>query len=140
MRTYDPAQIVVQFGPIVASGFQDGSFIKASRDADTFTKYVGTDGETSRARSRNKSGSAELTLAQTSLTNDLLSGVAEVDEMTGFGVYPLTIKDLNGTTLLFAPEAWIRKSPENEFGKEIGPRAWVFDTGSMDVFTGGSLL
>lgn len=140
MRTYDPAQIVIQWGPIIASGYQDGSFAKASRDADTFAKYVGTDGEVSRARSRNRAGSVEITLAQTSLTNDLLSQEQEVDELTGLGVYPLTVKDLNGTTLVYAPEAWLKKPAEVEYGKEIGPRVWTFDTGSMDVFVGGSLL
>jgi hypothetical protein len=140
MRTYDPAQIVIQFGPYILSGYQDGTFVKAGRDGDTFTKYVGTDGEVSRARSRNKSGNVEVTLAQTSITNDLLSGVQELDELTGAGVYPFTIKDLNGTTLLFAPEAWIKKPADTEYGKEIGPRAWLFDTGKMETFTGGSLL
>lgn len=139
MRTYDPAQIVVQFGPIIMSGYQDGTFVKAGRDGDTFTKYVGVDGEVSRGRNRNKAGNAALTLAQTSATNDLLSSVQEVDELTGAGVYPFTIKDLNGTTLFFSPEAWIKKPPDTEYGKEIGPREWLFDTGKVETFTGGSL-
>lgn len=140
VKTYDPALIVGQWGGIIFSGYQDGEFIKASRDEDTFKKYVGTDGEVSRVRSRNKTGTVTLTLAQTSMANDEIAAQAEEDELTGLIVAPLTIKDLSGATLFFSPDAWVKKPAEVAYGKEIGPREWVFDCGSVEVFVGGSAL
>lgn len=139
VKTYDPSKIVMTLGTILVSGYADGEFVKAARDADTFTKFVGTDGEVSRTRNRNKTGTVTFTLAQTSLTNDALAALAETDELTGAGVVPVLIKDLNGTTLFAAGSAWIRKPPEVAYGKEIGHREWVIDTGPVEVFVGGSL-
>ncbi|SRR6266540_1872930 len=140
VKTYDPAQIVCTLGAIIVSGYQDGEFVKAGRDADTFTKYAGTDGEISRSRTRNKSGRVTFTLAQTSASNDALAALALLDELSGRGVVPLMIKDLSGTTRVAAGAAWVVKPPEAAFGKEIGPREWVIDTGPVEIFNGGSDL
>lgn len=137
MKTYDPSKIVMTLGSIIVSGYADGEFVKASRDADAFTKVVGTDGEVTRTRSLNRAGSATFTLAQTSATSDLLAALAAVDEADGVGVVPLLIKDLNGATLFAAGEAWVRKVPEIGFGKDQTPREWIIDTGPVSVFVGG---
>lgn len=139
VRTYDPKKVLVIIGGVPMSGFSDGDFIKAVRDEDAFMKKVGVDGETSRAKNNNRSGSLTLTLMQTSLSNDVLSGFAAADELASAGVVPVLIKDLSGTTTFFSSDAWIKKMPEGGFGKEVGTREWVLDTTAIDAFIGGNL-
>lgn len=136
-KTYDPGRVVVQYGPFLITGFADGTFVKASRNEDTFKLYVGADGTPARARSRNKSGSVELTLSQTSPSNDALSSAHLADELLGAGVYPLMIKDLNGTTLVAAAEAWVSKPSDVEDGKEVSPRTWKLESGALAIWSGG---
>jgi len=136
--SYDPSQVVVTFAGAALHGFADGAFIKAERHEDAFMLQVGADGEAARARNRNRSGSATLTLQQTSVSNDALSGLAALDEAGGAGTGPLLVKDLNGSTLLLAPVAWIKKLAAVEYGKELGHREWTFETGEFVIFVGGN--
>lgn len=138
-KTYDPGLVIVTFGSTIITGYADGTFVKASRNEDAFKTYVGADGTPARSRSRNRSGSIEITLSQTSPSNDALSASVLADELLGTGVSPCSIRDLNGTTLVVAPEAWVRKPADIEEGKEIGPRTWTIDTGRMEMLVGGNL-
>ncbi len=138
-KTYDPGVVVITFGPWVITGYADGTFVKASRNEDTFKVYVGADGSPSRSRSRNKSGTIEVTLAQTSPSNDALASAAAADELLGTGIYPAMVKDLNGTTLVSAAEAWVRKPADVEEGKEVAGRPWTIETGAMQIFAGGTV-
>jgi len=140
VKTYDPKKCLVIIGGVPMSGFGEDTFVAVARDEDAFTKVVGADGEVSRSKSANRAGSLTLTLMQTSLSNDVLSALAAADELDGRGVVPVLIKDLTGTTTLFAAHGWIRKVPDVELGKDIGTREWVIDTADMDVFVGGTLL
>lgn len=141
---YDPGKLIVSLGllPSPISGYQKGTFIKIARDAQAFMKFVGSDGETTRVRNRNRSGSMEITLQQGSASNATLSALAEVDELTGQGVVPMTFMDMSGTSpqsVAASTYAWIRKKPDMTFGGESEEgRVWIFDLASMDFFIGGN--
>lgn len=138
VRTYDPKAVHIIIGGVQMIGFADGVFVNAERDEDAFSKVTGADGEVSRAKSNNKSGSLTLTLKSTSPSNDILSGFAILDELSNSGVINVIIKDSLGTTNLFAGEGWVRKSPPVEYAKEISNREWILDMASMDYFVGGN--
>jgi hypothetical protein len=53
--------------------------------------------------------------------------------LTGLGILPLVITDLNGGTLFTWPQAYISKTPEWGFGKDNTDRAWAFQTGQPAV-------
>lgn len=138
VRTYDPKKVAVVIGGVPMSGFSQDTFVKVSRKEDLFTMYVGTDGETARAKSNNRSGELSLTLSQASPSNDVLSAFHVADELDNAGVVPILIKDLSGSSVFFSAAGWIRKAPDAEFGKDIKEREWVFDLASVDVFVGGN--
>lgn len=140
VKNYDPKQVVVSIGGAIMQGYADGTFVTVTRLNDAFTSHAGADGEVSRAKSNDRRGEMVLTLAQTSLSNDVLSGVAAVDERTGNGIIPIAIKDLSGTTTYFSGSGWIRKIADGSFSKEIENREWTIDLASMDAFIGGSLF
>ena len=138
VRTYDPKEVHIIIGGFEMVGFADGTFLTVSRDNDAFNKVSGADGETSRAKSNDKGGSATLVLQQTSPSNDILSGIAIADELSNSGVVPLIVTDSLGTTTLFSGEGWIKKIPDAVFAKEISNRDWVLDMASIDIFIGGN--
>lgn len=137
-KTYDPSQLQIIVGGFQISGFADGSFVTVARNADAFALYMGTDGEGTRAKSNNKSGRITFTLAQSSDSNAILSGIAAADELANSGVIPVLVKDGSGISLYAAETAWIVKYPDSEFGREVGTREWILETDSLAVFVGGN--
>lgn len=128
-KTYDPKQVVVTFLGVPLQGFADGTFITITPSAERFTKAVGADGEVARGKSNDNTSEVTLTLIQTSESNTYLSSVQLADRTTNAGAGPLSIADLQGQSLFFTESAWIRQEPDVEYAKEVGERAWVFDTG-----------
>ncbi len=139
VKNYDPAKITLVAAGTPIEGFADGTFVLAARNNQTFTSFTGADGEGARSKSNDKSGTVTFTLAQTSASNDVLAAIHNTDEGTGLGVFPVQIRDLNGTTLVSAVTAWVQKPADVEFGREIATREWVLETTSLDIFPGGAI-
>jgi hypothetical protein len=139
-KNYDPGKVVAIFRGIPLSGFAEGTFIAGEREVDAFSKVAGARGEITRVRSRNRSGMVTITLMAESPSNDSLSAVAILDEASGLGFGPLTVKDLNGNTILSAPVAWIQKVPNVEHATDASTREWVIAVASFDVYVGGALF
>jgi len=140
VEVYDPKSVVLAFGPILVSGYADGTFISVERNEDSFALMVGSDGEACRAKSNNKSGRVTVTLLQSSLTNDLLAAQAILDERSpsGDGIAPLLCKDVSGRGLFTAETAWIVKPSTASYGREVENREWVFETNELIMFAGGN--
>jgi hypothetical protein len=126
IKTYDPANVVLTVGGAIISGYGEGTMVVFDRDEDAMTKHVGADGEVSRTKNANYSGSAAITLKATSNSNAVLGSYALLDELDSSGVVPMILKDNLGHTL-FASECWVRKAPSMEWAKELSEREWVFD-------------
>lgn len=140
VRTYDPKQVIVTFGTVIVSGYAEGTFIAIAQNGDSFEKQRGADGGVDRVNKNASDYAVTLTLKQTSLTNDALSVIAALDKASNTGKLPLVVKDINGTSLFFAEQAWIGKEPDPEDGDAISSREWRFDTGIAAQFIGGNLL
>lgn len=139
-RTLDPKQIIIAFGAIPITGFPDGDFISIVPDGPSFEVVKGADGSVDRAN-KNPIYTVTITIKQTSISNDLLSAHNALDVATNIGAVPLTVKDLNGTSLFFAPQAWIEKVPDAATGNTINTREWIFRTGADSVnFIGGNFV
>ena len=130
-HSYDPANVVVNIGGHIAGGFADGTFVNVSRNNQTWTLTSGADGSTARSKSNDMSGTLEITLMQTSATNNFLSAKHAADELDGSGKFAIHLLDANGTTLLHALEAWVQQAPSVEYGKELSDRTWTIETGSL---------
>ena len=139
VKTYNPKKVIVTANGIPISGVADGTFVEFERSSDSFEKHVGSQGEVSRTQTADKSGSCTITLAQTSPSNDLFSGLAQIDELTGAGVIVLACTELSGSSVLMGAMAWIKKPAKAEFGKAVGNRQWVFDIAEYEVWNGGNV-
>ena len=137
--TYDPKQISVVIGGHIVSGYADGTFVKVMRNEDAFTTVIGADGEVTRVKTNNKSGRIEVTIQQSSASNDVFSAYAAADELSNSGIVPALVKDLVGRSLATAARVWVVKQPEAEMAKGMSNRTWVFETDELIQFTGGNV-
>ncbi len=140
VRTYDPKLITMVFGAVIVTGIAEGTFVTIAQNGDSFEKVRGADGGVDRINKNANDYSVTLTLKRTSLTNDALSAIAILDKNSNTGKFPLIVKDLNGTSLFFAEQAWIAKEPDPEEGDTMPTREWRFDTGIAKQFIGGNVL
>jgi hypothetical protein len=138
LYTYDFKKVVCVVGVAPIQGFADGSGIDLELDEDLYQKYVGADGDTSRARRHGMAANCKLTLAQTSPSNDILSALMIADVTANAGTFPLLIKDALGTTKILSGYAWVKKPPGVSYGKEVAVREWLLDIASITYFVGGN--
>jgi hypothetical protein len=138
VRTYNPKNVQLIVGAIPMSGFADGSFIKVAAAEDAYTMTVGGDGEVSRAASANRSGHCDLTLKQTSASNDILTGFAIADEASDAGVFPVTLLEMGSGRTLVQANGWIEKWPDIDYGKTIENRVWRLALADITRFIGGN--
>jgi len=125
VRMYDPSKVVITADGVTLGGWADGTFVLVEREEDSFTKVTGADGQTSRAKSNNRSGTATLTFLQTSPSNEVLSVLLARDEREGNAVFPFQIKEVGTEKRLFAATAWVQKMPNVEYGKDINNMEWT---------------
>lgn len=140
---YDPTQVVVTFAGFELTMFASGTFVSATRDDDAFETVAGAQGDITRVYKANRAGVVTLTLQQSSPSNDVLSArhATDVAELTrGQGAGELTVKDLNGTTLIQADTAWVVRPPETTFSDGLESREWQLACADLDMRAGGSLV
>ncbi len=135
VKNYDFKQIAVILGGFPIQGFaEDG--LTVAFDEDSFMLNTGADGEQTRSRSNNESALITLRLMQTSESNAVLNNFYQADKAGGTGKFAFLIKDLNGSELHAAEEAWVQKPPEAAFGKESATREWTIRCGRMTSIFG----
>lgn len=137
VKTYNAAEVIVTIAGIIVEGKADGTFLTIGRDNDSWASGTGSDGEGWRAKSNDKSGTAVMTILQTSASNDTLSALAALDEASGDGVGPLLVKDNSGRSLYEAETCWLVKPADGEFAREQTDREWTAKTDKLNVFVGG---
>jgi len=129
VMTYDPKKVIVALGGVPIGGYADGSFVKVTANSERWVRKIGADGEVNRAFSNDNTSTVDLTLLQTSLSNIYLSSVESADALTGLGMLPLLITDLNSGKSRFWAQAWIVKTPDDEKAKETTDVQWTIHTG-----------
>lgn len=139
MATYDPKMVVITFGGVPISGYTEDSFVECVPVEEKFTRKVGADGEVVRSHSANNCYDVTVTLLQSSLSNQVLSNAASLDNATGLGMLPLSITEITSGSEHFFPQAWVEKGTWGR-GKEAGDQAWVFHTGQAAAVSIGSII
>lgn len=125
LATYSPEDVtVVIAGFIHITGFASDTFLNIQKYSDTFTERESSDGVTYRLHKKSDLYKVTLTLAQTSDSNQVLTYIHKVDEVSKAGKFPLIIKDHSGSSLFFASQCWIRSIPDSDFSTEINTREW----------------
>lgn len=141
MKNYNPKQVVCTIGGNVIRGFGKTAMVKSKFLNDAFTDEVGVDSEVSRSLSGDERGELEITLMQTSDSNDILGALHELDKSSpnGAGVFAYQLEDLQGRFLESAEECWIVKSPDMALEKTPGERVWMLRMANLQRNDGGNL-
>ncbi|GLU99195.1 phage structural protein [Megamonas funiformis] len=129
--TYNPKMLVIVYGSREVDGFAEDDMVTIKPLGEGTQIYSGADGSVGRSMDPNQTYEVTIALATTSKTNDYFSNVYNLDRFTGRGILPLTIKDLSGTTVFQANQAWITNFPEHKRGRKIEAQEWVFHTGQV---------
>lgn len=127
---YTPEEVQLIVAGVPIHGFADGTFITFEWAEDLYTTVVSADGEVSRARSANRSGTMTVTLKQTSDSNAVFEGLAALDVMSNKGVFTLSLLDSSNTEI-FSASAWIQKPAGLTLSKGIENREWVIAIGRV---------
>jgi hypothetical protein len=137
LYSFDPKELSVIVGPYIIRGFSD-SQVTLARTNPAWELVVGADGEATRVKSNDRSGTVTISLQQSSPSNDELTTLALADELSNTGLFPLFVKDNLGTTLCSAETAYIEKFPDAAFAKTAQTREWVIRADDLHMFIGGN--
>lgn len=139
LATYSPEDVnIVIASALTVSGFVDGTFVSISKDFQTFTTSESSDGVPTRSHSNSQLYTLTLTLASTSVSNQPLTYLHRLDEITMMGKFPLIVKDTRGGTLFFSSSSWIEGVPDTDFSTNIDSRQWTIKCANAVLNIGGN--
>ena len=131
--TYNPKKVTCSLGSHMVRGYAEDGFIAINPNGDGITKKVGCDGEIVRSASPDDTFVVQLVLLQNSETNGFLERKAAADRENGSGMFPILIKDMSGSVVFQAAQAWVVRSATRAYGRESGNREWEIHTGSGKI-------
>lgn len=139
LNTYSPSDVIVSLaGMHTVTGYADGTFIKIMKASRPFEKTRAMNGEISRIYSKDDTFRVELTLMQSSGSNNVLSMLYNIDTATRVGKFPLFIKDGRGQTTFISATTWIEQLPDVTFGSQLDTRTWIFGCSDATIMIAGN--
>lgn len=132
--TYNFREVSVIVGTREITEFYAGSEVMAERDEESFTKQVGVEGNVTRSKSNNSCGTITLSVSQVSEDNKYLQNLANLDERTNAGIFPVKIVDKSNPSieLVTAFQAWISKPANRNYGAESSAREWMIHCADLN--------
>jgi hypothetical protein len=128
--------LIAGFIPI--EGYVDGTFISVDKDEMPYSSVRMPDGTIARKYNNSQTYTITITLHNGAETNNLLTKMWQVDEITQRGKFPLLIKDQSGSDLLFSTESWIEGIPSLTKSNAIDSRVWVIKSAYAVINIGGN--
>jgi hypothetical protein len=124
-RTYDAGAVSISIGAFLVTGYADGTYCRVAYNDNEIREVVGAEGEVTRVKGRNRTGLIEITLMQTSPTNNQLLALATADRKDGSGIFAIQVKDPYGMMLYSGNQAWVKKPPEGLLSRQAEHRVWT---------------
>lgn len=139
MLTYSPEDIsILLLGFIPVEGYIDGTFVSISKDLPPFASSITADGQQSRVHRASSTYTMRLTLSNVSPTNDVLTKLWQIDELTKSGKFPVMVKDQLGTSMFFSATSWIESLPSLYYSDRVTEREWVIKCAESVINIGGN--
>lgn len=137
--SYSPDDIDILIGGAYrVEGLAEGTFVKITKDLPTNQTFRAADGTVARKAVIGGTYTVELTLLCGSPANSVLNAFSALDEATGYGKFPLLIKDNSGNSYFFSPLSWIEIQPPLEFSTSAITNTWVFKAAEGTRRIGGN--
>lgn len=124
ITSYDPSEVTASLAglDILSGGRADGDFITVEPASEKWQTKVGADGSVIRTRVLDRRANVKLSLLPTSSRNAVMQALY-ASGLAG----PFSMRDLNGSLLVEATKAWVRKLPTAARGKEAGMIEWEIE-------------
>jgi hypothetical protein len=138
IANYSPDLVnCLAFG-IPISGFADGTFITIGKDKVPFGTTETADGQVARLFTNSQTYTISLTLHRGSPSNDVLTKLWQLDELTQKAKFPLFIKDASGSDLFFSTNTWIEGLPNMVQSTSLDTRTWVLRSSQAIINIGSN--
>lgn len=138
IASYSPEDInCLAFG-IPLDGFADGTFITIGKDKVPFGSTETADGQVARLYTNSQTYTISLTFHRGSTSNDILTKLWQLDEISQRGKFPLFIKDLSGTDLFFSTNTWIEGIPNMVQSTSFDTRTWILRSSQAVINVGSN--
>lgn len=134
---HDASAVIVTAGGTPLGGWADGDFITIEKP-ERWTKQEGSDGEVARSKQNKPGGTITITLMSGTESNSVMEALQALDELTGAGVFPISVTDMNGSLVAFSADAWISKPPTGTRGRDNGSVEWAIDCGHLQLVQGAA--
>ncbi len=139
INTYSPSDVLISVaGMHTITGYADGTFVKISKNHKPFKQQRSMNGEIARIYTEDQTFKVEITLMQSSSSNNVLSMLYNIDLATRLGKFPLIIKDGRGSTTFVALSSWIEQIPDVTFASTLSTNTWVFGCADAIINIGGN--
>jgi hypothetical protein len=140
LGSYSPNDINIIIGGVPVSGFGDGDFVSAEFSTDAAVLKEGADGSPAISYKRGlRGGQVTVTLLQTSLSNNYLSGLLFAQKY-GAGAsttIPIAVTNSQGGQVVTMPHAAFMKEPTVTYSAEVGTVEYTF-IGQLSVEYAGN--
>ena len=138
IANYSPEDVhCLAFG-IPLDGFADGTFITIGKDKVPFGSTETADGQVARLYTNSQTYTISLTFHRGSTSNDILTKLWQLDEISQVGKFPLFIKDLSGTDLFFSTNTWIEGIPNMIQSTNFDTRTWILRSSQAVINVGSN--
>ena len=139
VKEYDADQIVIIIAGVTVSrgagqsGYADGEFVSIGFKPQ-FTMKKGTDGSATRSKTNDRETDIKINLMQTNSLNAAFSALlmADVSTPNGSGIGSFVLQDLQGTTFVSVPSAWLVAPADISLDRDAKSRVWAV-SGLWDV-------
>lgn len=132
LKTLDPEQFLFHVDGVLIDGYDPDSQVKISQDEDGWNEKAGTTGEVARMKNNNAMGMIEVSLLQSSASNDYLYAKYRADRLSGRGTFPVDAVDTLGTTDISAINCYLKKPADYERGSEVKTTTWRIRVPNME--------
>lgn len=137
--TYSPEEIHIVLGGVYSvEGYVPGSFVSITKDVMPFTSERASDGSLARVYHRSDDYSIILNVMACSPTNDFLTKLWQLDEITQKAKFPIYVKDALGTSFFHSTTTWVEKIPSLDFDDKGPTRQWTLKSAQGVMNIGGN--
>lgn len=138
VANYSPDSVnCLAFG-IPLDGFADGTFITIGKDKVPYGSTETADGQVARLYTNSQTYTISLTFHRGSTSNDILTKLWQLDEISQVGKFSLFIKDLSGTDLFFSTNTWIEGVPNMVQSTNFDTRTWILRSSQAVINIGSN--
>lgn len=134
--TYIPKEVLIDIGGYTITGWDN---ISVERNAESFIPIRGIRGKHTRVKNPDTSYTITIPLIQTSMSNDVLSQILELDQSYGTARINITLKDSSGSSAFSSNEAYIMGYPSVTYTGDFTYHTWkIFCQTSTTYNVGGN--